>query len=199
MEIEKQSAPTKPTAKRRTVLIIGGVVLAFSVYLLAFLVPDVLATVSGAETMTLAHAAEVATDESIYVRIEDGIWDCDTITYVRGRSSTNSLKTTTRSTEIFLADDKSEIVVLASMSGEMTCGDFDGRIPVGYLTQMSSAEQQTLTNEARLARFFDANSFLALCGYCGTENSMIGAIFGVVIAVAGIGIIVLGLRMPKDD
>jgi hypothetical protein len=150
--------------------------------------------------MTLAEAAATATDQSTYVKIEDGVWRCDTIRYIRGRSSTNSLATTTRFTEIFLTDDATpeQIVMLASLSGEKDCADLDGSPPDGYLTRMSDSKQQDLTNDARLARFFDATEFLEFCDYCGPENSLIGVAFGVVFALAGIAILIVGYRMPKD-
>jgi hypothetical protein len=63
---------------------------------------------------------------------------------------------------------------------------------------MSDSKQQDLTNDARLARFFDATEFLEFCDYCGPENSLIGVAFGVVFALAGIAILIVGYRMPKD-
>ena len=179
-------------------------ILFFGLYLLAFLVPDVLQTAGGPQSMTLERAAEVATDESLYVSLEDGTWDCDTLVHIRRRSATGSAGTkTTASTEIFLTDGRTspKVVIFATLSGKLLCSDFDGLLPTGYLTLMSSNEQQDLTNNARLARFFSSDSVLALCGYCGTENSMIGLIFGIVITLGGIGVLILGLRMPKttDD
>jgi hypothetical protein len=200
MSNEPTTPQAKPVAKRRPTLIVGGVVLAFSLYLLVFLVPDVIRSASGPKNMTLAEAASTATDQSTYVKIEDGVWRCDTIRYIRGRSSTNSLATTTRFTEIFLTDDETpeQIVMLASLSGEKECDDFDGSPPDGYLTRMSDSKQRELTNNVRLARFFDATEFLEFCDYCGPENSLIGVAFGVVFALAGVAILIVGYRMPKD-
>lgn len=197
MATSTEKEKSTPTIKRKPVLILGGVILAFSLYLLVFLVPDVLRTATGAESMTMERAGEIANDESAYVTITDARWDCDTIAYVRGRSSTNSLKTITRFTEIFATDDSDEIIMLAQMSGEMTCGDFDGLVPTGYLTRMTSGRQQELTNDARLARFISAETYLDLCGYCGQENSMIGVIMGSLFALLGIGILVYGWRMSN--
>jgi len=201
MENDTQKPKSDPAKNRRIVLILAGVMLFFGFYLLVFLVPDVLRTASGPASMTIERAAEVATDDSLYVSIEDGRWDCDTITHVRRRSATGTTGTmTTALTEIFLTDGKTtpNIVVFADFSGKLTCGDFDGLMPTGYLTQMSDEQQQDLTNEARLAKFFRAETVLALCGYCGTENSMIGLMFGIVITLGGIAVLILGLRMPKE-
>ena len=151
--------------------------------------------------MTLDRAAEVASDESTYVSLEDGQWDCDTITYVRRRSASgNAGAKTTAVTEIFLTDGKTtpSVVVFATLSGRWDCGDLDGLTSTGYLTLMGDDQQQELTNEVRLAKFFRADTVLALCGYCGTENSLIGLIFGIVITLAGIGGLIFGLRMPKE-
>ncbi len=189
----------KPAVIRRTVLITGVVMLAFSLYLLVFLAPDFISAVAGPTRMTMARAAEIATDESTYVSIEDGRWLCDTIVYVRGPSSTSRLRTTTRATEIFLtgASKSEQTVVLVSLSGEMDCAEIEATEPTGYLTRMTRNKQQDLTNDARLARFFEATDFLEICGYCGEENSFIGMVFGIVIAIGGIFVLVWGLRLPK--
>lgn len=200
MENQTPKPKSDPAKNRRIVLITAGVMLFFGLYLLAFLVPDVLQTASGPASMTLERAADVATDESLYVSLEDGRWDCETIKHVRRRSPSSSAGTmTTASTEIFLTDGKTtpDVVAFATLSGEMTCGDFDGLTPTGYLTQMSEDQQQDLTNDARLAKFFRADTVLALCGYCGTENSMIGLMFGIAITLAGLAVLILGLRMPR--
>jgi hypothetical protein len=60
---------------------------------------------------------------------------------------------------------------------------------------MSNDTQQELTNDARLARYFEAESFLELCGYCGRDNSLIGAIFGVAFTILGAGMIVYGRKL----
>jgi hypothetical protein len=206
MSAEKPPQQSSPRQRRRMVTITGGVLIAFSVYLLIFLVPDFLSAAAGPDTMTLAEAAAIATEgdldtASTYVHIADGEWQCDTIDYVRGPSSTNRLTTVTRFTEIFLTDTAKppQTAMLVSMSGEMACEDFAGLEPTGYLTRMSSSQRQALTNAAQLARFFDAQDFLKLCGYCGEENSFIGLIFGVVFALAGVGVVILGRRMPGGN
>jgi len=201
MENDTQKSKPNPKKNKRITMITAGVVLLFGVYLLAFLVPDVLRTASGPQTMTLDRAAEVATDQSLYVSLEDGLWDCQTINHVVRRSpNTGTGSRTTTDTEIFVTDDRTQpnVSIFVRMSGRLLCADFDGLTPTGYLTQMSSDEQQTLTSNARLAKFFRADSFLSLCGYCGTENSMIGAVFGIVITLAGIGLFIFGYRMPSD-
>ena len=93
-----QPPKSNPAQSRRAVLIIGGVILAFSAYLLVFLVPDVLKNAVGPDSMSMARAAEIATGDSTYATLEDGEWQCDTIVYVRGASSTNtSYRTLNRS------------------------------------------------------------------------------------------------------
>ena len=201
MESETQKPKKDPAKNRRIVLITAGVILFCGLYLLAFLVPDVLNTASGPASMSLEAAAEVANDESLYVSLEDGTWDCDTIKHIRRRSATGNAGTmTTAATEIFLRDTQTapDVLVFATMSGEMTCGDFDGLTATGYLTLMSEDQQQDLANEVRLAKFINADTILALCGYCGTENSMIGLIFGIVTTLGGIAVLIIGLRMPKQ-
>ena len=198
---EEAQKPAPPAGGRKTTLITGTVMIAFSLYLLIFLVPDVIKNASGPQDMTLERATAVATDESTYAKIEDGVWHCDTIKYLRRPSSSNRLVIVTASTEIFLTDESKpeQIVLLVSMSGEVTCSEFQEIAPEGYLTQMSRSKKQDLTNEVRLAKFYDATDFMELCGYCGQDNSLIGLGFGVALALGGIIIIILGLRMPKPE
>ena len=203
MTTEPRPATPSRATVRRTLLISGGFALAFGLYLLAFLVPDVLATASGPQRMTLAQAAEIASAQNTYAIIEDGEWDCDTIVYVRGQSSTNRLRTITRFTEVFLTGGAKDnpAVMLARLSGEVACGELSALEPTGYLTRMSADRQQELTNEARLARFFNATEFLEFCAYCGTDNSLIGTVAGLIAAAGGAALLVWGLRMrvPAPD
>ncbi len=191
---------TSPQTLRRIVLISGVLLIVFGAYLLAFLVPDVLRTLPGPEIMTLAHAAEVAGGDSLYATIEDGRWDCSTIEYIRGRASSSASsvpRIITRYTEIFLTDGTSrpEIVMLTRMSGEMDCGDFDGLVPTGYLTRMTGDKRSELGS--RLSPFSNAGNLLEFCGYCGTDNSLIGLIAGIVLVVGGLALVFFGFRMPK--
>lgn len=191
---------TSPQTLRRIVLISGVLLIVFGAYLLAFLVPDVLRTLPGPEIMTLAHAAEVAGGDSLYATIEDGRWDCSTIEYIRGRASSSASsvpRIITRYTEIFLTDGASrpETVMLTRMSGEMDCGDFDGLVPTGYLTRMTGDKRSELGS--RLSPFSSAGNLLEFCGYCGTDNSLIGLIAGIVLVVGGLALVFFGFRMPK--
>ena len=193
------SPKTGPNTTRRVILISGGLVLFFGLYLLIFLVPDVVQNMQGPDDLTLAEAAGTATDDQNYARITDGVWNCDTIAYVRGPSSSNRLKIVTRSTEAFLTDanNPEQIVVFATFSGEKSCDDIEGSELSGYLKRMSSDKRQELTSEARLARYFDAKDYLEMCAYCGPSNSLIGTIFGIVISVSGIALLAWGWRMPS--
>ncbi|MCB9455435.1 MAG: hypothetical protein H6671_05575 [Anaerolineaceae bacterium] len=190
---------TSPRTVRRIMLISGLLLILFGAYLLAFLVPDVLRTLPGPEVMTLAHAAEVAGDDSLYATIEDGRWDCSTIEYIRGRASSsasNVPRIITRYTEIFLTDGTSqpEIAMLVLMSGEMDCGNFDGLLPTGYLTRMTSDKRSDLGS--RTATFSSGVNLLEFCGYCGTDNSLIGLIAGIVLVVGGLVLLFFGFRIP---
>lgn len=185
---------------RRWLYIGGGVLLFIGVYISAFLIPDVVRSASGPESMTLAEAAAVAGSEQTYARVEGGTWDCDTLVQVIGLSPSHRrygspLEEDTKSTEIFYTDDSREVVVFVTLSGEVECADLAGDVPSGYLYAMSSGTRQELTNDARLARYFDSDTFLEFCGYCGRENSMIGAVFGMVFLVGGLGMIVSARRM----
>ena len=185
---------TVSNKQARNLLIGGGVLLFFSLYLLAFLLPDFIQSLAGPERMTMETAVTQATSESIYVTIEDGEWDCDTIRQVEGYSSTEADRRTIRTTEVFLTNESGSVVLLAKMSGEMDCDELKTTEISGYLTQMSSETKQDLTNDARLARFFDATDFLEICGYCGQTNSLIGTLFGIAFAIGGLALIALGIK-----
>lgn len=180
---------------QRAIIITGAVLLAFAAYLLAFLLPDFIRSSVGPQSITMAEAAAAATDKDRYVAITDGAWVCETITYVRGRSSTNRNVVTTRFTEVFRTDETGVIVLLAQMSGELDCDQLQAADLTGYLQRMSAAREQELRNDVRLARFINALDYLEICGYCGPTNSLIGTLFGFVFALAGLGLIVWGLRL----
>jgi hypothetical protein len=191
--------PETPTtgSPRKGLLIGGGFCLFFGCYLLAFLLPDMLRAVRGPEPMRLAEAAERAGEETRYVRLEDGSWVCDSIHYVVGRSATDRNVMTTRFTEVFLRDQSRSIAVLVNLSGRQACGDLDKLQPEGYLKRMDAGKRERLTQDARMARMFEAEQFLELCAYCGLENSMIGGLFGMVFFFGGLVLVALGLRMPR--
>lgn len=173
------------------------VLLAFAGYLLAFLLPDFVRSSRGPQSWTMTEAAARATETDAYVTIPDGEWMCETITYLRGPSGSNRLQTTTRYTEVFRTDASGAVVVLAKLSGEVECPELLEMELSGYVQRMSAARQQELRNEARLARFFNATSFLEICGYCGPTNSLIGVLFGSGFALAGIVMLVWGFRMKR--
>ncbi|MEM7115259.1 MAG: hypothetical protein AAF614_22655 [Chloroflexota bacterium] len=185
---------TSPNRKRN-VLILAAMILLFAVYLLAFLLPDFIRTVAGPREVTMAQAAELASDDDAYVTILDGSWDCETIKLVRGPSATNTRRETTRATEVFLTNEAGTVVLLATMSGESDCAELQTAVLSGYLNKMTPEQEQDLINEVRLARFINATTFLEMCGFCGPTNSLIGTLFGFAFALLGIGLLVYGLGL----
>ena len=112
--------------------------------------------------------------------------------YVIGYSSTGTDRIDTQATEIFMTNASGEVVALAQMSGELDCADFDGLEAEGYLTRMTADRQQDLTNDVRLARFINGESYLELCGFCGQTNSLIGTLFGLAFFLGAIALLVVG-------
>jgi len=196
---------TEQVASRRTsgrwMVVAGFIMLFFGVYISAFLIPDVLQSAGGPQSLPLEKAARAAGEERIYARVEDGNWDCDTLKHVEGLSASSQryggLREEVKTTEIFFTNGSDEVVVFVTLSGEVECDELTGESPSGYLYAMSSSTRQELTNDARLARYFAADSFLELCGYCGRDNSLIGAVFGVVFLVLGVVAIILGRRQLR--
>lgn len=191
-----------PKAQRRSVLIGGIVLLLLGVYVLAFLLPDYLAVAGGPQELTLSEAASVASDERTYATLIDGNWDCPTLREVRGVSGSalryNRLRETTRSTEIFYTNSSRDAVAFVVLSGAVTCNDLVSQQPTGYLYSMDPAMQQSLTNDARLARYPGSGAFLEMCGYCGAENSLIGIVFGTVFTVLGVVLLIWYRRLRKQ-
>jgi len=177
----------------------GGVLLFFGLYISAFLIPDVIKAARGPQSMTLQEAAQVANTTQTYARIENGTWDCDTITHVKSlvpvyrRYGTRGDEA--QSTEIFFTDESRNVIVFVTLSGEVACSDLTGEVPSGYLYAMSDNTHQELTNDARLSQYFMADSFLEFCGYCGLDNSMIGVVFGISFTLLGSGMIIYGRRL----
>jgi hypothetical protein len=95
----------------------GGILLFIGLYISAFLVPDVIQAASGPESMTLQEATEVASATRTYARLENGTWDCATLTHVRSLAPAYRRYATRReetvSTEIFFTDDSREVVTFA--------------------------------------------------------------------------------------
>lgn len=184
---------------RRWLPIAGIIMLLLGLYVSVFLIPDVIQTASGPQSLSLAAAADVAHAERTYARLEGGTWDCATLREVRGLSGSSlrygTRREETRYSEIFFTDSSRDVVVFVTLSGEVDCADLVEQRPTGYLYTMSPDLRQELTNEARLARYFTADTFLEFCGYCGQENSLIGAVFGVVFIVSGAAMIIAGRRI----
>ncbi|MEQ8676413.1 MAG: hypothetical protein RLP44_04860 [Aggregatilineales bacterium] len=196
-----KEAPSPKPVNPRVPYIIGGILLFVGLYISAFLIPDVIKSFGGPQTLTLAEAVEVANAQQTYARIEDGTWDCATLTQVQGRSPSYSRygvsRTETRFTEIFYTADAQEIVMFVTLSGEVDCADLDGESPEGYLYSMSNSTRRELTNGARLARYFTTDTFLELCGYCGQENSLIGAVFGITFTLLGVAVVLYGRKLSN--
>lgn len=204
--MSEQQAPTEEQiAAQRTLWNIlfyaGWGFLLFGLYVSAFLIPDIINNLSGPQTITLSEAAEVASSDATYARIENGAWDCETLAYVEGLSASSlafgRIHEEIDYTEIFYTDNSQDVVVFVTLSGAVDCADIAEDDPSGYLYSMGSGTRQNLTNDARLARYFTTDTFLEFCGYCGQENSMIGGVFGIGAILIGAGMIVYGRRMRK--
>jgi hypothetical protein len=193
-QLAKKQTMTKQS-KRGLLLGTGIALVLIGLYISAFLVPDVIQTAVGPETVTLDEAADIASSTRSFVRIEGGEWVCETLREVRGvsvsslRYGSGGARDVTQYTEVFFSDDRGEVIVFVTLSGEVDCGDLAEQLPTGYLYAMNDDTRQELTNDARLARFIAAESFLEFCGYCGQKNSLIGAAFGVSFLLLGSGVL----------
>ncbi|PDV99672.1 hypothetical protein [Candidatus Chloroploca asiatica] len=184
----------------------GLILLVVGLYVSAFLIPDLVETAAGPQQLTLDEAANVASATRTYARIEEGAWDCETLQQVQGLSATSirygfgplNEREETKYTEVFFTDNARDVVVFVTLSGDVQCDDLTRQWPTGYLYMMNDGTRQALTNEARLARYFTTDTFLEFCGYCGRQNSLIGAGFGVVFTVAGMAMLFVWWRWRQQ-
>jgi len=98
---------------------------------------------------------------------------------------------------VFFINESREVIAFVTLSGEVACDELAAEGPSGYLYAMSDRTRQELTNDARLARYITAESYMEFCGYCGRDNSLIGAVFGVVFTLGGLAMVVFGRRLRK--
>jgi len=174
-------------AQARSVLIGGCVLLFFGIYVSAFLIPDVIRTAGGPTSYTVNEAANTVTGE-VYATVEDGVWVCDSIDYLRTYSSA-SRRLTVSGTRAFHTDRDGEVAIWVRLSGELTCDDLQSTTPEGYLEPLPQSTRMDLAGDGQMRYVSTANTFFEMCGYCGTENSTIGAIFGVVFVISGVGLL----------
>ncbi|MBK9122858.1 MAG: hypothetical protein IPM16_07010 [Chloroflexi bacterium] len=202
MTLRPNTIAANTVKPNRKWLLIGALILvAFSIYLLAFLLPDTIRAMAGPSDLDLDAAPAVVSGESMYVTLTGGAWDCDSFNEVRGVSLTllkyGRLREETRYTEAFFVSNSRDTAAYVTLSGAVDCDDVTDTQPTGYLYAMDEELQQALTNNAQLARFLFTDTFVEMCGYCGYENSLIGVIFGFIFLLSGLGLLFLYFRTGK--
>ncbi len=179
------------TARGRKVTIISAsVLIAFCIYILAFLVPDVIRTLGGPSEMTLADAASLVEPDDEFVSLSGYRLDCDSIRYTVGRDANNRTRTTTRATNIVAESTDGSVLMKARLSGRLECEEIDTSVMSGYLSSLSIVDIRKLT-----ATYPQAQTFLLLCAYCGPENSKLGIIISSAMLLIGVALLVFGLKM----
>jgi len=159
----------------------GLVILLFGVFALYSLLDETLALMlSTPQPLTVTAAAEIATEENQYVRLEEAVFLCDRVEYREGRSSTSF--TDTRYTDIWLTDEDRTAAVFASFSGRRDCDQLMSGEPSGYLR---TAER--LPRTAGVPPLGESVTYLELCGYCGRSNSIaLIIVFSIMIVLGGV-------------
>jgi hypothetical protein len=162
----------------------------FGLFVLVPLAFDLASTLGGAQDYTISDVAEVASDERTYARLTDGEWDCDTLAYIEGYSGSDLYMRRlyrgldVRTTEVLRVDDDNDIAVWVSLSGRVTCDDLANIEAVGYLYATDGTPNGLNSDMRRVLR--NSDTVLELCGWCGSENSMIGFGFGIVMVLLGL-------------
>jgi len=173
----------------RSVIIAGCVLLFFGLYVLAFLIPDVLRTIGGPTSLTMPEAAAQITEGQVYATLEGGTWVCDSIAYVRGPSSSGTRRIEVKSTNAFYMDAAGDVAVWVSLSGEVNCDELQTTTPSGYVEPMQQNTRMDLAGDGQMGNVATANTFLEMCGFCGHTNSLIGTVFGAVFTLLGVSLI----------
>jgi hypothetical protein len=172
---EDKPQNTITIGQKRASIGFGLVLVAFGLFALFSLLRESLPLIfSSPQQLTIAQAAEIATEDNSYVQLEDAVYLCDRLEYRMGRSSsTNS--TDTRYTDIWLTDEANTVAVFASFSGRRDCEWIMERDLSGFLRTAD-----TLPRTAGVPPFSlqGEMAYLELCAYCGRVNSI-----GVMIAM----------------
>lgn len=151
--------------------------------------------------------------QRVYVTLQDGLWDCDSIMYI-SRSTRNMsanlftaifssiFASVTADTEVFYTDRDQNSIIFVELAGRKSCSDLQSLNPTGYLTVMNSQTHQLLTDNLRLAQYDDAVRFMRLCSTClpntaNSINSMTSFVLPVIYTLIGISMIFSGLRIRK--
>lgn len=186
---------------KRVTRIISVLFILFGIYVLAFLIPDVLDIASGPQEMTVSEAAERASDTRLYASLTDGDWICGSIVHVEGPSGSDFVTgrriPRTRYTEVIVGDSQREIAVWTRLSGEVDCEELQVMQPTGYIYALNGNPSGRNTISRDLIR--SADTVVELCGYCGLENSTIGLVFGAVSAILGIIGLIVASRIGRQQ
>lgn len=179
---------TEPTPQtitkeqKRAALIFGAVMMVFGVAAMLSILFDPVGLFARPQQVTLEEAAAIATNDNTYVEISEAEVLCDRLDYREGRSSSTGT-TETRYTDVWLVNADESVGVFASYSGRLTCEDIENQPVSGFMTQVG----RSLPSTAGRAPLDSDATYLELCAYCGTSNSIaLVIVFTILIGLGGL-------------
>lgn len=140
-------------------------------------------------SLSEAVAAIQSSGEDLWVSIDDGWWDCG-----------NMVREGDRTTVIF-TDQTQSVLGLAVFSGsrDMTCDDLSGAPATGVLRILGEREVERLDDRGfDLAGYEGASARVGLCTFCGRGNSLGLVILSAVLAVLGLAMYPMLLRLNRQ-
>jgi|GEM_PF-3828841 len=168
-------------------LVSGGLLTAFFLWVLVSLWEDYRQTPAQPSSMILASAAETIGDDRLYVTIEDGRWQCSSISYTHRYHNGNR---TVDGTRAIMRNEAGNVAVVARFSEELTCADLQAAPLTGVLTRMDAAERERYAT-------ISGDILLEMCAYCGPANALTGILVSGVFALLGGGLIGLGMFLIR--
>lgn len=146
------------------------------------------------EPQQLALAEAVATvqstRENLWVSIDDGLWDCANMVREGDRTS------------VIFTDQARSVLGLAVFSGsrDLTCDDLSGVAATGVLRILGDGEYQRLAVRGfSLSDYRGASARVGLCTFCGRGNSQGLLIISAIMAVLGLAMYPISLRLHRQQ
>jgi hypothetical protein len=130
--------------------------------------------------MTIAEAADQLTDQKkVNVELEDGQWDCDSISHSTSKN--------TKWSEALLIDEASRRVVIVMHSGHVYCDEFMAEPPAGIIERYKDSWTEDMINKNEMgAAQYRGYQFYHLCTNCNRNRERDNAILGLVMTVVGL-------------